>query len=135
MRWATLCLINIFGCFWSILYCVPQIAGNHLKFLSEVLFFFSFWALVHYGGPLKWPLSVNLSVCLSVWHFSQEWVIKFFWFFAQWQIIRIFKNWQSNFLQENLFLPKFGQKEPKMVLKWAFWIFLKYFGISFSWYI
>ena len=97
--------------------------------------FFSFWALVHYGGPLKWPLSVNLSVCLSVWHFSQEWVIKFFWFFAQWQIIRIFKNWQSNFLQENLFLPKFGQKEPKMVLKWAFWIFLKYFGISFSWYI
>ena len=48
-------LLDNIGCFWSILYYVPQIVGNHLTWLSEFSFIFVFWTLV----------LVFLIVCLS----------------------------------------------------------------------
>ena len=130
MCWATLCFNKHLWVFLVHLVLCSSNSREPSKIFIWILFSFLFGPL-YYGGPLKWP--VCQFVCLSV--NLAFFVIEFFWFFAQWQITWIFKNWQSKFLQENLFLPKFGQREPKMVLKWSFWIFLKYFGISFSWYI
>ena len=86
-----------------------------------------------YGGSYK-----ITAVHLPIQHFTQEWLINFFiiWlvrFFALWEIIGIFKNWWSLFFQENLFLPRFGQKMFKMAPKWGSLDFLKDFAVSFSW--
>ena len=82
-------------------------------------------------SPIKSPLFVCLAVSLLV--FSRR-VISFLFFFVQWQIIRIFKNWQNPFFQENSFLPKFVKKDPKLHQNRLFFFeFLKNFVISFSW--
>ena len=60
-------------------------------------------------------LNCQTSARLSVWCFSQELVISFFWFFAQWEITGIVKNWL------------------KMTPNYSFLDFLKSFVISFSW--
>ena len=86
-------------------------------------------------GLIKSLLSVYLSICLyvhwSVQHFSQGWLISFFWISCQFSvIIGIFKNWQSLFFSREIhFCPKFGQKRPKV----GFVDFLKNFLCSFSW--
>ena len=76
----------------------------------------------------------GLYVCLSIWHFSQGQLISFFWFLAQWQIIVIFKNWQSSFFQEISFLLNCGEKKgPKCPQKYGFLNVLKNFLTTFSW--
>ena len=88
------------------------------------------WTPVLTEGPIKSRFAY-LSLCLSVQHFSQDWPISFFRFFAQWQIIRIFKNWWSSFFQGNSFLPKFWRKGPNMVPKQFFFIFWKILLLGF----
>ena len=60
----------------------------------------------------SYKIVVGLSVCPSVHpsfqRFSQEWIITFFWIFAWWYVIGIFKNWENCFFHENSFLPKCG---------------------------
>ena len=56
-------------------------------------------------------LNCQTSVKLSLWRFSQEWVISIFGLFAQWQITAILTE---SFFPENSFSKKFLQKG----LKW-----------------
>ena len=80
--------------------------------------------------PKEGPIKSLLSVCLSVQQFSiflRNGSLVFFWFLAQSWIIKILKNWQSPFFQENSFLPKFRQKGHRMAPKENFADFLKNF--------
>ena len=101
-------------------------------------------------GPIKSLLSVCLClpVCLSVCLYICLSIHQFgiflrngslvFWYLAQWQIIRIFKSWQSPYFHKNSFLPKFDKKKKKKKCKkWPqnsfIWIFWKILSFSFSW--
>ena len=74
-------------------------------------------------GPVKSAvvcLPACLPVCLSVRQFVvflRNGLLVFSDFCAPWQIIGISKNSQSPFYQENVFLPKFGQKGLNMAAK------------------
>ena len=73
-----------------------------------------------YGGSYKVTIclsvcpSVRLPVHLSVRHFSQEWIIVYFWFFAWWQVIGISKSWHSLFSRKTHFC-------PNLSFFWIFW--------------
>ena len=85
--------------------------------------------------PKEGPIKSLLSVCLSVQQFSiflRNGSLVFFWFLAQSWIIKILKNWQSPFFQENSFLPKFGQKGAQNgPQKEFFGLFEKFCYVSF----
>ena len=85
-------------------------------------------------------LSVCLYICLSIHQFGifLRNGSLVFWYLAQWQIIRIFKSWQSPYFHKNSFLPKFDKKKKKKKCKkWPqnsfIWIFWKILSFSFSW--
>ena len=98
---------------------------------------------------------VHLFCCPSVWMFSwnRVSVVCFYEFFSKflhdvrtlyevardlsfflflYMMIGIFKKWQRHLFQENLFLPKFQQKGPKMTPKYGLLDFLRNFVFSFS---
>ena len=79
----------------------------------------------HKEGPIKsllpvsFCLAIGLSVCSSVQHFPQEWLLVFsdFWHYGR-------------YLGKS-FLPKFGQKRPKMTLNRVFWTVKKTLSLGF----
>ena len=62
-------------------------------------------------------LSVCPSVSQSATHFSQNWLITFFWFFAWSQGTIDDENWRSPIFQENSYFGSLGQKGSKKGLK------------------
>ena len=99
--------------------------GNCKKYLNInknplTLFLFFFIGLPSYRGSYK------TATCLSIGVFSRNGSIIFFWFLARWLIIGISKNLQSPFFEKKSFLPKFGQKAPKLSQKCFFGFFEKF---------
>ena len=97
---------------------------NINKNLLTLLLFF-FIGLSSYRGSCKTATCPSFSV------FFRNGSIIFFGFWARWLIIGISKNLQSPIFEKDSFLPKFGQKGPKIAPKVFFFIFKKVLSLVF----
>ena len=139
--------------FFSILFFINLVYNKSLcccnsSMLEQISYWFSKFWFLRYDPKSSWPIrlrdfSINrktLKLALShkeineincflvfgesIQQFSQEWLISFSWFLAQWQIIRILENWQNPFLPGKfIFGPNFGKKCPEWAQNRVFQIF------------
>ena len=73
-------------------------------------------------------MSVRPSVRSSVTSFSRNWLIRIFWFFAQWCKMVMPKMWRSPIFEKNFFPGENAGNMPEITV---FWTFLKILSLVF----
>ena len=103
----TLCKIAslVFSDFWH------NDKGQGSLKMAEVVFPGKFLFAVKYGFSYFGEFPYDHLGKLS---FSRDWLIVFFWFFAQWCKMVIPKMWRSPIFEKNIFWANLGQKLPKI---------------------